>query len=382
MHYDYIIVGAGSVGIPLAYYLGLENQKVLVLEHLPSPGQGNNKAAIGGIRSSHSEPVKVLLCQETIRIIREWELQRPDELEYQAGGYLYVARREEDLQSFGVSQEIMKRFNIPAHRLSPSELPRIVPAINPDYYRGGLYCPEDINISPLKSSYAFYLAARRQGVEFRFNQTVQAIISDHSRIRNIVTQNEHYTCGTLILANGSTIRGLGRKIGLDIPVYPDSHEAGISAPYQSILKTMIVDISPDEEFHSRNFYFIQNKVGAFIFCYTPYQSLDGTQTTSEFMPVIARRMIRTMPVLKDLYIRRTWRGSYPNTPDGVPIADKIQAFENLYVLGGMCGQGVMLGPGLAKNFSAFILNGSPLIDSSIFARLRFHRRFDQIELLK
>lgn len=382
MYYDMIIIGAGSIGLPLAYYLGIENLNVLVLDQFPSPGQGNNKAAIGGIRSSHSEPVKVLLCQETIRIIQEWEAEHRADLEYQSGGYLYVARREEDLKSFQISQQVLEGFNIPAYPLRPSELTRIVPAINSHYYVGGLYCPEDITISPLKLSYAFYQEALKRGVEFRFNQTVQDIKIEGSIIREVITQNQRYRCGNLILANGSDIRELGLKINLDIPVYPDRHEAGISAPYQPILKTMIVDVSPDEDFQSRNFYFIQNKAGAFIFCYTPYQSLYGKEETSDFMPVISRRMIRTMPVLQDIYIRRTWRGSYPNTPDGVPIADKIRNFKNLYVVGGMCGQGVMLGPGLAKNFTQFILTGSTLIPASIFSRLSFYRQFDQIELLK
>ena len=38
--YDAIVIGAGSVGLPSAYFLTLEDWKVLVLDSDSSPGQG------------------------------------------------------------------------------------------------------------------------------------------------------------------------------------------------------------------------------------------------------------------------------------------------------------------------------------------------------
>ena len=54
--YDVIIIGAGSVGVPTSYFLAKEGMKVLVLEKNASAGQGENKAAIGGVRATHSDP--------------------------------------------------------------------------------------------------------------------------------------------------------------------------------------------------------------------------------------------------------------------------------------------------------------------------------------
>ena len=48
--YDTIIIGAGSVGTPLAWQLAEAGQKVLVLDQFASAGQGSNKEAIGGIQ--------------------------------------------------------------------------------------------------------------------------------------------------------------------------------------------------------------------------------------------------------------------------------------------------------------------------------------------
>ena len=52
--YDAIIIGAGSVGLPTAFFLAQAGLKPLVIDQFASPGQGSNKAAIGGIRATHS----------------------------------------------------------------------------------------------------------------------------------------------------------------------------------------------------------------------------------------------------------------------------------------------------------------------------------------
>ena len=54
--FDAIVVGAGSVGLPTALFLAEAGLKPLVVDQFAGPGQGSNKAAIGGIRATHSAP--------------------------------------------------------------------------------------------------------------------------------------------------------------------------------------------------------------------------------------------------------------------------------------------------------------------------------------
>ena len=63
--YDAIVIGAGSVGCPIAYFLTHEGMKVLVVDREHSAGQGQNKAAIGGVRATHSEPSSALAERPT-----------------------------------------------------------------------------------------------------------------------------------------------------------------------------------------------------------------------------------------------------------------------------------------------------------------------------
>ena len=71
--FDAIVVGCGSVGVPSAYYLARKGLKVLALDKRPAVGQGENKAAIGGVRATHSDPAKILICQESLSEFSTWE---------------------------------------------------------------------------------------------------------------------------------------------------------------------------------------------------------------------------------------------------------------------------------------------------------------------
>ena len=74
--WDVAIVGAGSIGLTAAQAMARSGLRVVVLDAAASPGQGSHKAAIGGIRATHSDPVKIRLCQRTLSLISSWEKER------------------------------------------------------------------------------------------------------------------------------------------------------------------------------------------------------------------------------------------------------------------------------------------------------------------
>jgi sarcosine oxidase subunit beta len=84
--YDAIVVGAGSVGMPTAMALGEKGVRTLVIDMHPSPGQGENKHAIGGVRATHSAPGKILACLRSIEILSTWQKTHGDDIEWLQGG--------------------------------------------------------------------------------------------------------------------------------------------------------------------------------------------------------------------------------------------------------------------------------------------------------
>jgi glycine/D-amino acid oxidase-like deaminating enzyme len=48
----------------------------------------------------------------------------------------------------------------------------------------------------------------------------------------------------------------------------------------------------------------------------------------------------------------------------------------------MCGQGLMLGPGLAQDVVGLMLNGKPVTEETAFRSLSLYRDFGRTEALK
>ncbi|MBI5543313.1 MAG: FAD-binding oxidoreductase [Deltaproteobacteria bacterium] len=344
--YDAIVVGAGSVGMPAAMSLAEMGQKVLCVDQFASPGQGSNKAAIGGIRATHSSPAKIRLGLDSLRTFSTWEKEHGDEIEWRQCGYLFVAYRPEEQKTLKDLLVIQKKAGLNIDWLSREQVIELAPGLKREGLLGGTYSPEDGSASPMLSCLAFHKRAVKLGVTCLFGERVTSIIRRKGKVVGVRTDKGGYATGTVINAAGAWARQLAQTGGQDAPVQPDCHEAGITEPVGPFLKPMVVDLRPAPG--SRNYYFYQHKPGQVIFCITPDPQILGTdrRETSAFLPMIARRMVDLMPQLANLKVRRTWRGLYPMTPDGSPILGRSQTLAGYVDAVGMCGQGYMLGPGV------------------------------------
>ncbi|HUW09832.1 MAG TPA: FAD-binding oxidoreductase [Anaerolineae bacterium] len=380
--YDVIIVGAGSVGCPAAFFLAAAGIKPLVIDQFASPGQGANKAAIGGIRATHSHISKIRIGLKSLDIFSTWQERYGDDLEWYRGGYSFVAytgREEQILKNLLVIQQA---HGLNIHWLERDEFLEVIPALNPSGLIGGTYSPDDGSASPLRAAPAFYARAVERGAEFHFNERVTGIITRGGKVVGVRTDRGGYATNTVINAAGPWARAVARMARQDVPVVPDSHEGGITEPVARFLEPMVVDIRPTEG--SRNYYFYQHKPGPIVFCITPEPPSVGTdrRETSLFLPMIARRMVGLMPRLANVRVRRTWRGSYPMTPDGFPVVGRVQGLEGYINAVGMCGQGFMLGPGLATYLVKIVQDNLSPEDDEVLAGLTLYRDFVGEEKLK
>ena len=374
-NYDVIIIGAGSVGLPTAFFLAREKVKVLVIDELPSPGQGQNKSAIGGVRATHSDPAKIQTCQLSLKVFSGWKEEYGDDIHFQLGGYCFAVYEEAHEKSLKELLVLQKEYGLNIDWLKAEDIVKLLPGINPKGLKGGTYSPEDGNVSPILMAIAFYNQATKRGATFKFQEKVIGVEKENGSGIKVKTDKGTYTTEKVINAAGANAREVGKMMGVDLPVFPDSHEAGVTEPVKPFLHPLVVDI---REFPgSKNFYFYQEEEGHLIFCLTPQPIIPGLNrdSTSSFLPQAARRLIKLFPRLRNIRVRRVWRGLYPMTPDGVPIVDQLKDSDGFYVAVGFCGQGFMLGPGIALNLMNLITKRKPLLPEEIFRSFSLNRDY-------
>ncbi|MBR6245076.1 FAD-binding oxidoreductase [bacterium] len=380
-NYDILIIGAGSIGTPLAYNLAKKGKKVCVIEMNASTGRGQNRAAIGGLRATFSDPAKIKICAVSINEISHMKENHGIDVDWVEGGYIYPIFEEQTEKNLKELLKLQKSMGLNIDWVSADEIKERVPGIRPEGLRGGTFSPNDGSASPLKTTGAFYKLARECGAEFNFHEKVVSMEVKGGKIVSVKTDKDTYCADLIINAAGPYSREIGEMCGVDIPVYPDCHEGGITEPVEYFLRPMVVDIRPDAI--SLNYYFYQNYEGQFVFCITPKPSIKGTDidNTSNFMPQVVGRMLSLYPRLRNIRIRRTWRGLYPMTPDGFPIVGRTKEVENMFLATGMCGQGYMIGSGLGKILSEIIVDNSHEYDF-ILDQLTLYRDFSGDEMLK
>ena len=379
--YDTIIIGAGSVGTPTAYFLSEMGHKVLVVDELSSSGQGQNKAAIGGVRATHSDPAKIQICLQSLDIFSNWKDKTGTDIGWKKGGYCFPVFRKKEEEILKSILPIQKKFGLKIDWFGSDKIKSVVPGINEKGLIGGTFSPNDGQVSPLLASESFTNEATKLGAEFRYRESINRLITKGNKkdltVQGVKTTKGEYKADVVLNAAGAHASSICKMAGLNIPVNPDSHEAGITAPIKPFLNPLVVDIRPGDKGKTANFYFGQNLEGQIIFCYTPIKIFPGEnrQATSEFMPIMARRMVNLIPRFKNLTIRRLWRGLYPMTPDGVAVVGKPSKVEGLYLGIGMCGQGFMMGPGVGLNLASLITKGKPLLKQKVFDLLSPDRDF-------
>ena len=225
-HYDVIIIGAGSIGAPAAFYLVNAGLKVLVIDSVPSVGQGSNKKAIGGIRATHSDPAKVRLCLRSIDIFKTWKETYGDDIEWYQGGYCFVAYREKEEQALKNVAVQQRELGLNIQWLDHQQLLQIVPDLNPINLLGGTFSPEDGNASPLLATHAFYTHAQQKGAQFHFNEQVLEIITRSGKVSGVKTDCAVYATDIVINAAGAYASEIGKMVQIDIPVKPELARIG------------------------------------------------------------------------------------------------------------------------------------------------------------
>jgi sarcosine oxidase subunit beta len=387
--YDVIVIGAGSVGVPAALALAEVGIRVLVLDRFASQGQGSNKAAIGGVRATHSDPAKIRLCLRSLAVFSAWQDVYGHDIEWTTGGYSFVAYRKQESRALKDLLAAQHTYGLDIAWYGRDALLTVVPGLNPEGLVGGTYSPGDGHCSPLLAGHAFYDAAKQAGATFHFGERVREILTTPEtagtgrRVTGVRTNRGCYCAPVVVNAAGAWAAEVGRMVGLHHPIVCEAHEAGVTEPVAHFLDPLLVDIRPAPG--SRNCYFFQIRSGQVVFCITPEPAIErfDRRESSTFLPLVAPRLIDLMPRLANVRVRRTWRGIYPMTPDGVPIVGWARDVEGYLMAVGMCGQGFMLGPGLGELLARMVAQGnlSP-DDREILDVLSPYRVFEGQEALR
>ena len=164
---DVIVVGAGVIGLSIAWHLLGAGVDVTVVEST-GIGAGASGVQPGGVRQQWSTRASCELARESVGFYAEVS----DRLEARARpvlercGYLFVADTEAALERLAEGVSLQNELGIPSRILSPSAAAEVLPGLRVDGMAGASFCGEDGYFDkPQAVVEAFAAAVERLGGE-------------------------------------------------------------------------------------------------------------------------------------------------------------------------------------------------------------------------
>ena len=351
---DAVVVGAGIVGLAVAYYLARRGFSVVVLEK-NYVGSGSSTRNAGRYRVHFGNRENTEFAIRAIRKLESLSGELGWNGVFERTGYLWLVRRREVLESYErLNEELWKPMGVPVQILTVEEVRNRFPYINTQGIVGAVYGPQDGAFHHDYLVMGYYEKALDLGVRVYEYSEVKGVGVEDGKVANVSSSNVFVKTKNVVFAAGAwTGEVMKNTLNIDIPIKPVRREIGITEPVKPIINTYIIDTET-------NLYLGQTMRGEILGSI----ELEGEEgflpygNTLTWLTAWAREAVKLVPSLRKIRIMRVWSGYYEMTPDHSHVMGRLSTWpEGVYVLSGFSGHGFMFGPYAAELLANYMANG-------------------------
>ncbi|GAB6943559.1 NAD(P)/FAD-dependent oxidoreductase [Vulcanisaeta sp. JCM 14467] len=351
---DAVVVGAGIVGLAVAYYLARRGFSVVVLEK-NYVGSGSSTRNAGRYRVHFGNRENTEFAIRAIRKLESLSGELGWNGIFERQGYLWLVRRKEVLENYEkLNEQLWKPMGVPVQILTVEELRDRFPYINTQGIVGAVYGPQDGAFHHDYLVMGYYERALDLGVRVYEYSEVKGVGVEDGKVANVSSSNVFVKTKNVVFAAGAwTSEVMKNTLNIDIPIKPVRREIGITEPVKPIINTYIIDTET-------NLYLGQTMRGEILGSI----ELEGEEgflpygNTLTWLTAWAREAVKLVPSLRKIRIMRIWSGYYEMTPDHSHVMGRLSTWpEGVYVLSGFSGHGFMFGPYAAELLANYMANG-------------------------
>jgi sarcosine oxidase subunit beta len=349
---EIVIVGAGVVGLSIAYHLakkGLADIVVVDRGYLAEGASGRNG---GGVRQQWSTELNIRLMQQSVEQCRRFAVELGVNVWFRQGGYLFLARSSNEVARLEKNIAVQNRCGVPTRMLDPSEAGEIVPELDLRGVVGASYNPTDGILFPWPFLWGYARQSIAHGVKVFTHTEVTGLAARDGGGYDVHTSRGMIAGRRVINATGAWSPQLARMIGVEIPTWPIRHEICSSEPLKPFLRPMVSELTS-------GLYCSQSMRGEIVGGVTipGHDSTYSMGSTLRFLSTYARRLVKLMPILGDIKILRQWAGPYDQSRDGNPILGAPEGHPDFLLACGFVGHGFMMAPIVGKLYADWIAGG-------------------------
>jgi len=388
-HARCVVIGCGIVGNSVAYHLGRQGWRDIVLLDkgpLPNPGGSTGHASNFIYLVDHSKEMTALTV-ESVRQYKEMGV-------FTQSGGIEVARTKERMQELTRRMASAESWGIePVSLVSPAEVKRLVPYIDESIILGGFHTPGVGVVDSLRMGTLMREHGQGSGALHVSPKTeVTGIDVEHGRVRRVRTTQGDIEAETVVITCGVWSPRIARMAGAHIPLTPAVHQMIDVGPVPRF-KGAKSDIEhPIVRDMDTNMYERQAggdlEIGSYAhrpILYDPEDlpsveqaALSPTEfpfTQADF-ELQMQHALELMPEIvgdESVGVKYAINGILSLTPDGMPVLGESPDVKGLWAASAVW---VKEGPGTGKALAEWMVHGESEIDlhSSDIARFHEHQK--------
>jgi len=405
-----LVLGAGVVGTAAAYYLARDGHEVTVIERHPAPARGTSYSNAGlvspgdayswaspgalrtflksifnpdlGIRVRPSlDPaflswtwrflfqctearayantdVKLRLALYSRECINEITAETGVDFDERRRGIVYFYRDQKSLDSGAEHFRYIGERGLEIEVVDRKRLFEVEPGLADSGGRiaGGIYSPMDqTGDSRMFATRLAELAVERFGVEFMHDTNVEGLDVEAGRVRAVRTSKGSLPCDAAVLSMGPESGVFGRRIGIDLPVYPVKG-------YTATIPLEDTEKGPTMGGVDEDRYVAYSRLGnrLRLASTAEFAGFDRTHKPADFARMF-RSAHELFPGAIDEKKAECWAGLRPMMPNSVPVIGRSR-YANFYLDTGHGHVGWTMACGSGKFLSDVVAGRKPDID--------------------
>lgn len=412
---DVVIIGGGIIGVSTAWFLAKQGVDVVLCEkgHIAGEQSGRNW---GWVRCQGRDRRELPMMIESMNIWRGLEVEIGEDVGFNQGGCLYMARNEKELGKYAGWLATARDFGLDTQVIEGKELDQHVSGAS-SRWLGAMYTASDAMAEPHKAVSALARAAIRSGATLLTSCAVRGVETQGGRLSAVVTEHGSIQTSTALCAAGAWTSMFCRSLGIAVPQLQVRGTVARTSPADVILKGNVFDkrlgirrrqdggytiahgsvldhfITPSTFRFSLKFMpallhemrALRISIGRPFFeeLGTPAKwALDeespfertrvlNPEPNPQVLKKIRKNLDELFPQLAGTRIVEAWAGMVETTPDVVPVMCEHESIPGFHIATGLSGHGFGIGPGAGKALAGMLTGTDVGIDMSPFRLSRF-----------
>ena len=368
-----VIIGGGVVGASVAYHLVRQGWQDVVLLERKALTSGTTWHAAGLIGQLRASATLTRLAKYTADLYRELEDETSIATGLREVGSITLALSEARRQEILRQAAMARAFGVEVYEIGLDQVAALYPHVNVDGVTAALHIPGDGQLDPANVALALAKGARQMGAVIRERVKVTGAHRDDRRITGLDWQAEdgssgHIACDHVVNCAGMWAHGLGRMLGVNVPLQACEHFYIVTEPIAGLGRLPVLRVPDECAYYKEDAGKIM--LGAFEPVAKPW-GMDGIPEDFEFDQLpedfdhfepILEAAVNRLPLLAEAGIHTFFNGPESFTPDDSYHLGQAPGMDNVWVAAGFNSIGIQSAGGAGMALARWMDGGDKPFD--------------------